>query len=129
MTKVFKVQVKSRGRILIPNDVRLAAKIRPGDWVICQIDTIKPATEALGAAAPMKERGDKKVTKQPLKKLPKCYGHPEPECVSTCVLEPACANHWFFNHTTTVATDWCKNWKRGLTPDWPTKSKAFHIKP
>jgi len=36
--------------------------------------------------------------KEPLKKLPKCYGDPDPECVATCALEPACANHWLFNH-------------------------------
>lgn len=38
------------------------------------------------------------VKKEPLKQLPKCYGDPEPECVTTCALEPACANHWLFKH-------------------------------
>jgi hypothetical protein len=39
---------------------------------------------------------EKIMKKQPLKKLPKCYGDPEAECVSTCALEPACANDWLF---------------------------------
>jgi hypothetical protein len=35
-------------------------------------------------------------TKKPLKELPDCYGNPEPECVSTCALEPSCGNRWLF---------------------------------
>jgi len=37
MAHVFEVQVKSQGRIVIPNYVRLAMGIRPGDWVVIQI--------------------------------------------------------------------------------------------
>ena len=38
------------------------------------------------------------MKKEPVKQLPKCYGDPEPECVTTCALEPSCANHWLFEH-------------------------------
>ena len=46
MTQVFEIQVKSQGRIVIPSFVRLAADIRPGDWVLVQLDKIEKKKEA-----------------------------------------------------------------------------------
>ena len=45
MTYVFEVQVKSQGRIVIPSFVRRAAGIKPGDWVVIQLDKIEKKTE------------------------------------------------------------------------------------
>lgn len=38
MGHVFEIQVKSQGRIVIPNYVRMAANIKPGDWIIVQVE-------------------------------------------------------------------------------------------
>jgi AbrB family looped-hinge helix DNA binding protein len=40
MSHVFEIKVKSQGRIVIPSYVRLAANIKPGDWVVVQLDKI-----------------------------------------------------------------------------------------
>jgi len=46
MAHVFEVKVKSQGRIVIPNFVRMAANIKPGDWVVIQLDKIEKKKEA-----------------------------------------------------------------------------------
>lgn len=46
MSQVFEIKVKSQGRIVIPSYVRIAANIRPGDWVVVQIDKIKKKESA-----------------------------------------------------------------------------------
>jgi AbrB family looped-hinge helix DNA binding protein len=38
MAHVFEIQVKSQGRIVIPSYVRMAANIKPGDWIIVQVE-------------------------------------------------------------------------------------------
>jgi len=46
MTQVFEIKVKSQGRIVIPGFVRMAANIKPGDWVVIQLDKIEKKGEA-----------------------------------------------------------------------------------
>ena len=46
MTHVFEIQVKSQGRIVIPSFVRSAANIKPGDWVVIQLDKIEKKKES-----------------------------------------------------------------------------------
>ena len=45
MAHIFEIQVKSQGRIVIPMFVRVAAGIRPGDWVVVQVDKIEKKKE------------------------------------------------------------------------------------
>jgi hypothetical protein len=46
MGHVFEIQVKSRGRIQIPNYVRLAMNLKPGDWVRLKLEKIEKKKEA-----------------------------------------------------------------------------------
>lgn len=40
MAHTFEIKVKGQGRIVIPSYVRMAADIKPGDWVEVQVSKL-----------------------------------------------------------------------------------------